>query len=329
MKIDFYSDETPEFLNEFAQTKAMERLKNVGMHCGCEYTNFERFKNLKPYSRYDHSLGAAKIVWNFTHDKAQTLATLFHDIATPVFAHTIDFLNGDSLTQESTELLTEDFIKNDSKIMELLEKHNLKIEDVNDYHKYPICDNNSPKLSSDRLEYTINNIVNFGFEDLKTVKKYYENLEVGQLPDGETEIIFKNADEAIGFAENALKCSKIYVSDEDRFSMQILSEIIDIALKKNVLTLDDLYITEPEVIAKLEASEETKNEWRYFRRFSKIVKDDSVPLSRRRTIFAKKRYIDPFIKGVGRLSEQNNPFRPDLFEFIQSSQDYWISAEID
>ena len=130
MKIDFYSEETPEFLNEFAQTKAMERLKNVGMHCGCEYTNFERFKNLKPYSRFDHSLGAAKIVWNFTHDKAQTLATLFHDIATPVFAHTIDFLNGDSLTQESTELLTEDFIKNDSKIMELLEKHNLKIEDV-------------------------------------------------------------------------------------------------------------------------------------------------------------------------------------------------------
>jgi len=327
MKIDFYCKDTPEFLEDYLKTKGMERLKNVGMNCGCEYTNFSRFKNLGSYSRYDHSLGAAKIVWNFTHDKAQTLATLFHDISTPVFAHTIDFLNGDYLSQESTENLTEEFIKNDDEILNLLKRDGIEISEVKNYHDYPICDNNSPKLSSDRLEYTIGNIINFGFEDYDTAKKLYEGIEASQLPDGTKELVFVSADTAVKFAEDALKCSKVYVCDEDRYAMQILSEVIDFVLKKNVIKFDDLYTTEKEIISKLEANEETKVEWQKFRNLKVIVKDESAPLSKRRTIFAKKRYIDPYIKDVGRLSEQNSPFKYELYDYIQSSQDYWIAGE--
>lgn len=52
-----------------------------------------------------------------TFSLKQTLAGLFHDIATPVFKHCIDFMNGDSETQESTEEKTSDIIRNSSKIM--------------------------------------------------------------------------------------------------------------------------------------------------------------------------------------------------------------------
>ena len=34
---------------------------------------------------------------------------------------------------------------------------NIKIEEVEDYHLYPIADNDTPKLSSDRLEYSLSN----------------------------------------------------------------------------------------------------------------------------------------------------------------------------
>ncbi len=54
------------WLREFCETPEMQRLKDVGMNCGCEYTSFPRFRNLAPYSRYRHSVGAARIVWNFT-----------------------------------------------------------------------------------------------------------------------------------------------------------------------------------------------------------------------------------------------------------------------
>ena len=78
----FYG-ERPAFLRELALTPAMQRLADVGMNCGCEYTRFKRFRRLRPYSRLEHSLGAARIVWHFTGDRIQSAATLFHDIAAP------------------------------------------------------------------------------------------------------------------------------------------------------------------------------------------------------------------------------------------------------
>ena len=80
-----YHAELPAFLTPFLETPELRRLREVGMNCGCEYTAFPRFRNLPAYSRFSHSLGAALIVWHFTGDRAQTLAALFHDIATPAF----------------------------------------------------------------------------------------------------------------------------------------------------------------------------------------------------------------------------------------------------
>lgn len=97
-------------------------------------------------STLDHSVGVALIIWNFTKVKKQTLAGLFHDIATPTFKHCIDFMNGDSEHQESTEERTEQIIKNSKKIMDLLNRDGIKVEEISDYHIYPIADNDTPKL---------------------------------------------------------------------------------------------------------------------------------------------------------------------------------------
>lgn len=48
-----YHPEIPLFLQESAQTPPMQRLKQVGMNCGCEYTCFPRFVEIGPYSRLD------------------------------------------------------------------------------------------------------------------------------------------------------------------------------------------------------------------------------------------------------------------------------------
>ena len=68
--------ELPPFLAELAATPPMQRLKQVGMNCGCEYTQFPLFAECPPYSRYDHSLGTAQIVWHFSGDKAAAAAAL-------------------------------------------------------------------------------------------------------------------------------------------------------------------------------------------------------------------------------------------------------------
>lgn len=47
-------------------------------------------------------------------------------------------MNKDYEKQESTEERITDIIKNSKKIMELLERDNIKIEEVSDYKKYNI-----------------------------------------------------------------------------------------------------------------------------------------------------------------------------------------------
>ena len=66
-------------------------------------------------------------------------------------------MNGDHETRESTEELTTYMIKNSKEILELLERDNIKVNEVDDYHIYPIADNDTQKLSADRLEYTLTN----------------------------------------------------------------------------------------------------------------------------------------------------------------------------
>ncbi len=39
--------------------------------------------------------------------------------------------------------------------MNLLTRDNIRVEEVLDYHIYPIADNDTPKLSADRLEYAL------------------------------------------------------------------------------------------------------------------------------------------------------------------------------
>ena len=141
----------PEWLNEYINTPEMERIGNISMDCGCDYTDL--FPKHPWLSNLDHSVGVALILWHFTGDKKQTLAGLFHDIATPTFKHCIDFMNGDSQNQESTEERTREIIENSPQIRLLLNRDGIKIDDVCDYKIYPIADNNSPKLSADRFEY--------------------------------------------------------------------------------------------------------------------------------------------------------------------------------
>ena len=195
-----YHAEIPAFLPPFLETPALRRLQDVGMNCGCEYTSFPRFQNLPGYSRYSHSLGAALIVWHFTGDRAQTLSALFHDIATPVFAHVVDFLRGDHLRQEATEACTEDILRGSAEIGRLLMALDIPLDEVSDYHRYPVADNDAPRLSSDRLEYTMGNALAYGFATLGELKAWYDDLRVIAAPDGESELAF--GDPAAALAVN-------------------------------------------------------------------------------------------------------------------------------
>ena len=187
-----YQTETPEFLLRLCLTPPLRRLADVGMNCGCEYTAFPRFAGIGRYSRLEHSLGAALIVWRFTRSEVQAAAALLHDAATPVFAHVVDFLRGDYLEQTATESGTARLIRADAALGAALRALGLDEAEVEDYHRYPVADNDPPRLSADRLDYTCGNAVNFSLASREELAELFADLRVGKNESEETELVFRD-----------------------------------------------------------------------------------------------------------------------------------------
>jgi hypothetical protein len=316
---NIYHSEMPDFIREMAATDRMQRLDSVGMNCGCEYTSFPIFNNIEPYSRYEHSVGVGLIVWHFTGDVQQAVAALLHDISTPVFSHVVDFMNGDHVRQESTESQTTAMISSSPALQECLRRTGLQTCDVDDYHRFPVADNDTPRLSADRLEYTLGNVVNYGVGSRETVAAWYSNLVVGCNEEGADELMFSDLQTAEAFALAAIQMSHIYVSDEDRFSMQMLAELMAKHICRGVLSEVDLYTTEPQVIELLLRDPDAAADWQRYRAYHKMITPNEQGTSH--IIPAKKRYIDPYVQGRGRVSKLSPAFAEKLQQFLDISFD--------
>lgn len=323
---NIYHPEIPEWMHALLETDAMQRLQDVGMNCGCEYTAFPIFSDLQPYSRLEHSLGVALIVWHFTEDMTQAAAGLLHDIATPVFAHTVDFLNGDHMTQESTEIHTGRMIREDLQLRQALKENGIAVESVTDYHRYPVADNESPRLSADRLEYTLGNGVNYGFITREQAAGMYQDLLVGSNEAKQPELMFRSRETALAFAKLALRCSGIYVSDEDRYAMQMLSQLLKDALGAGVMKREDLYTQEKAVVQKLLRSP-LSHRWKQYCNYKAVLRRNTPGREDGwQQIFAKKRYINPFVLDTGRVSALEPMFAGELAAFLKHSQMAWIKG---
>ena len=289
--------EFPEWLNEYINTKELLSQQYISVTCGTIYSDL--FESKFFFSSLDHSVAVALIVWHFTHDKKQTLSGLFHDIATPAFKHCVDFLNGDYMTQESTEDLTTNIIKNSKEIMKLLEKDNIDVSEIDNYHMYPIADNDTPKLSADRLEYSLSNAL-FTYEllDLDAIAEIYNDIEIEKNEKGEVELGFKTKKIARNFVKVTSRLSVIYREDRTRYSMQLIADILKRLSDENKITKEDLYkLKESDVISIIENSKYSKifNIWKYAKKVkTSKEKPENVYYVHHG---AKVRYIDPLFNG--------------------------------
>ena len=289
--------EFPEWLNEYINTKELLSQQYISVTCGTIYSDL--FESKFFFSSLDHSVAVALIVWHFTHDKKQTLSGLFHDIATPVFKHCVDFLNGDYMTQESTEDLTTNIIKNSKEIMKLLERDNIDVSEIDNYHIYPIADNDTPKLSADRLEYSLSNAL-FTYEllDLDAIAEIYNDIEIEKNEKGEVELGFKTKKIARNFVKVTSRLSVIYREDRTRYSMQLIADILKRLSDENKITKEDLYkLKESDVISIIENSKYSKifNIWKYAKKVkTSKEKPENVYYVHHG---AKVRYIDPLFNG--------------------------------
>ena len=169
--------------------------------------------------------------------------------------------------------------------------------------------------------------------------------------DQENEIMFTSSELALDFSLCSLKNSINDVSDDDRFAMKFLADILHYALNREILTREDLYTTESQVISKLMSVQETKKAWEIFRNLSRtkrtldnpchnnslpqnivpspFFQSDLLPSPDWITLSAKKRYINPYVQSHGRIMEISDKLNQEIQKFLDLKKDYWITATTD
>ncbi len=280
----------PKFIDKYLKTPCLVRLKKVCYFCGMEYASQKVYDFKESISRYDHSLTVALLTWKCTKDPLATLAGLFHDVATPCFSHVIDYMNKDYEKQESTEKYTEKILKNDNYLYKCLKEDNIKIEDIVNFKKYNIVDNDRPKLCADRLD----GVILTGIAWTKNiVKKDIENI-VKDIEIYDNEIGFRTKEIANKVLETSESIDIYCHSNENNYMMELLATITKYAIENKFITYEDLYIlTEKELISKLKSiNDETLIN--YFAIFENITVSEIPKLSLPKV---KIRDLNPLLQG--------------------------------
>lgn len=319
--------EFPEWLNDYINTPELLKQQYISLSCGTIYSNL--FESNFFYSNLDHSIGVALIVWHFTHDKKQTLSGLFHDIATPAFKHCVDFLNGDYINQESTEDLTTQIISNSKEIMALLERDNIKLEEVNDYHLYPIADNDTPNLSSDRLEYSLSNaLFTYRLLDFETIKNIYNDIKIGKDEKTQEELEFTNESLALELVRVTSKMSIIYRDYRTIYSMQLIADILKKLNEDGLITKSDLYnLKEQDIIDIIQNSiyKDVFNKWKYAEKV--LISEEKPNGVYTVNLTSKTRYINPLVNGkrisiinknANKYINNNLSYKTDKYVYIEN-----------
>ncbi|MEG2179018.1 MAG: HD domain-containing protein [Bacteroidales bacterium] len=303
------SPDFPDFIAPYLELPVLKRLDGVGLLCGTDWTSL--YNNRFFYSRLDHSIGVALIIWNFTKDKKQTLAGLFHDISTPVFSHVMDFRNNDALTQESTEKDTAEMIMADRELCGLLRKEGISVADVVDYHVYPVADNDLPALSADRLEYMyMTGLIMNDLWTMDEIRETYANIHVMENEHGIPELGFSDPGIAELYCIRCCQTGLLMVKNENKLTLSLLAHLAGMAVSKGFLTERDFYSrSENEIIALFGTIEDVdfKTHFRTFTGMTHILRsEEALEGCFNVNTAVKRRYINPLCNGrrIGLLSEK-------------------------
>lgn len=111
------------------------------------------------------------------------------------------------------------------------------------------------------------------------------------------------------------QCSRVYTSDENRYCMEYLANLLKTALTKKLITQDDLYTNESSVIKNICKDKELSDKWEAFYHFHQVDISHNKKAGYYK-INAKHRYFNPMI-GNQRIINQSPKFKSELNSFLE------------
>ena len=208
--------------------------------------------------------------------------------------------------------------------MDLLKRDGIKVEEISDYHMYPIADNDTPQLSADRFEYTFSNgMFLYGVLDLDMIKRFYEDIVILKNEDGIDELGFKTFEIVKEFVQTILPIFENYDSDNNRTVMQFFADIVKSMNVKGYITIDDLYeLSEEDVINRIlncGDSYITDNFIKFRNAKETFSSDEELNDRYCISVKGKKRYIVPLVEteeGTTRINKLDEDVNTRVQDYL-------------
>ena len=271
-------------LLDLINSKEFNRLKNVSQ-LGLPDDYY--FK--KGFTRYEHSLGVLILLRRMGASIEEQIVGLLHDINHTAFSHVIDWIEGDPTKENHQDDHLLEYILN-SNLPKILERNGFDIGLFENYKEYGLLERDAPKLCADRLDYSLREIAVDG--NINLTKKIYSDLISisGQ-------IVFKNLDIAKEFYQQYSSLNRNgWASSDARMRYFLLSQSLRKAFDLEILSKEDLFLGEMEIIEKLYGSKNElilKNLFLLKNGFVLYESEEGVLLEK------KHRYIDPEVLEKG------------------------------
>lgn len=297
---------------DLMKTDLLKRLKGVNQGGPFVLLNSNHEWSKFKTTRFDHSVGVCILLKKFDCSLEEQIAGLLHDISHTVFSHAVDFLFNRNTMHDYHEIFHDKMILN-SEVPSILKKYGLDVHDILDEKRYTILESELPDLCADRIDYFFRFMLECGRISKEQIDDTLDALFVHK-----NEIIFSNRTQARFFAEKYIEANVVSFCNPLQASLfHTISETLKIAISKGIITREDLFSTDNEVITKLRNSKDEKIE-----EMLSLIHDIEVVEDKNDYdlhLKSKVRYTDPkiLIDGkISRLSEIDEDYRNLMNNFI-------------
>lgn len=272
---------------------ALQRLKSIHQNGGIVLSN-----PAMDTTRFEHSLGVAHLCKHLGASDREVVAALLHDIGHTTFSHVADhvFDRADqAFHEEEVDRIVERY-----EVAEFLTDLGYDSDTILDVEGYPILEQPLPGLCADRLDYQLRDVYKYGLLDDATVEEILAGLTVedGRPVAGDRETAHRLVNVSLVLQR------QVFFDAQHEATNLILSELLETALEENVLMVDDLFGTDPEVLDTLQQHPEFAAALDALERGLSVRRESSVPTH---TISRKRRTMDPHVAGTGQRISDCDP----------------------
>lgn len=246
-------------------------------------------------TRFEHSVGVMLLIKKLGGSIEEQIAGLLHDISHTAFSHVIDFVL-DNPEQDFHDQIFEKVIQS-SEIPSVLQKHGFNLLSILPIEKWSLLEQPLPSLCADRIDYTLRDLSTYNMISLDEACKFVDELKVI-----DSKICLKTV-------KAAEWCVKAYYTEVIDFFLHplnvygyaILTDILKIAMAKQIIHMDDL-LSDDETVWKKVIDSKDHELLQKMKGIGKKMTNDEGDYD----IHQKKkvRIIDPFVLvGNGRIKK--------------------------